>query len=264
MEAEAKYVMQTYARPPEMVLTHGAGCKVYDVSGKEFIDFSGGIAVNCLGHSDPRWLESVTKQAGQLAHTSNLFHTIPHVQLAERLVTTSFADKVFFCNSGAEANEAAIKFARKYARQQAGVEMQDPDAAAPSTFVAFSGSFHGRTMGSVALTAKTQYQHPFMPIMPGVKQVGPCDWPPLCVRCRLGMLPCSPGDVLPLKVRSVVLCAGCRWRSVRPHSCSSARSACVLLLCMRPCPLACLLRRSASLCAASSHKQPQARLAACE
>jgi Aminotransferase class-III len=170
--AEAKYVLQTYARPPDVVLTHGEGCKVYDVSGKEYIDFAAGIAVNALGHSDPRWLEALTAQAGQLAHTSNLFHTVPQVQLAERLVQSSFADKAFFCNSGTEANEACIKFARKWARLQAGVNAQDPDpAAAPSGLVAFTNSFHGRTMGAVALTAKTQYQNPFLPVMPGVTQV---------------------------------------------------------------------------------------------
>ena len=172
VDAEAKYVLQTYARPPEMVLTHGQGCKVYDVSGKEYIDFSAGIAVNALGHSDPRWLEALTAQAKQLAHTSNLFHTVPQVQLAERLVTTSFADKAFFCNSGTEANEACIKFARKWARLQAGVDPQDTnESAAPNGLVAFTNSFHGRTMGAVALTAKTQYQNPFLPVMPGVKQV---------------------------------------------------------------------------------------------
>ena len=170
--AEAKYVLQTYARPPELVFTHGQGCKMYDVSGKEYLDFAAGIAVNALGHSDARWLEALTTQAKQLAHTSNLFHTIPQVQLAERLVTTSFADKTFFCNSGTEANEACIKFARKYARLQAGVDPQDANpAAAPSGLVAFTNSFHGRTMGAVALTAKTQYQNPFLPIMPGVTQV---------------------------------------------------------------------------------------------
>jgi acetylornithine aminotransferase len=170
--AEAKYVLQTYGRPPDIVMTHGQGCKVYDISGKEYIDFAAGIAVNALGHSDPRWVEAITAQAQLLGHTSNLFHTIPQVQIAERLVENSFADKVFFCNSGTEANEACIKFARKFARLQAGVDPQNPDAtAAPTGFVAFTNSFHGRTMGALALTAKTKYQNPFLPTMPGVTQV---------------------------------------------------------------------------------------------
>ena len=171
VEAEAQYVLQTYARPPDLVLTHGVGCKMYDISGKEYLDFAAGIAVNALGHSDPVWLATLTEQASRLAHTSNLFHTVPQVQLAERLCTTSFADKAFFCNSGTEANEACIKFARKFARLQAGVDAQDAEAAAPTGLVAFTGSFHGRTMGALALTAKTQYQTPFLPIMPGVTQV---------------------------------------------------------------------------------------------
>jgi acetylornithine aminotransferase len=175
VEAEAKYVLQTYARPPDLVLTHGHGSKVHDLSGKEYLDFSAGIAVNALGHSDDRWYAALSAQAKQLAHTSNLFHTIPQVQLAERLVTTSFADKAFFCNSGTEANESCIKFARKYARLQAGVDPQDPDPdAAPAGLVAFTNSFHGRTMGALALTAKTQYRNPFLPLVGKVEQVGCC------------------------------------------------------------------------------------------
>ena len=180
VEAEAKYVLQTYARPADLVMTHGVGCKVYDVSGKEYIDFAAGIAVNALGHSDPRWHAALVAQAAQLAHTSNLFHTVPQVQLAERLVTTSFADKVFFCNSGTEANEACIKFARKWARLRAGVDPQNPDpGAAPSGLVAFTNSFHGRTMGALALTAKTQYQNPFLPVMAGVTQARSLSLTPL-------------------------------------------------------------------------------------
>lgn len=87
---------------------------------------SPGIAVNALGHGDPTWLSALTAQAGQLSHTSNLFHTVPQVELAKRLVDNSFADKAFFCNSGTEANEGAIKFARKYARVAAGVDPYDP------------------------------------------------------------------------------------------------------------------------------------------
>ena len=93
------------------------------------------------------------------------------VELAKKLVETSFADKVFFCNSGTEANEGAIKFARKFARVSSGAEAQDAEAAVPTEIVTFTNSFHGRTMGALALTAKTQYQVPFGPVMPGAIQV---------------------------------------------------------------------------------------------
>lgn len=167
---EAQYVLQTYARPADMVLTHGVGSKMYDVTGKEYLDFAAGIAVNALGHSDPRWHEAIAAQSQLISHTSNLFHTVPQVELAKRLVQNSFADKAFFCNSGTEANEACIKFARKFARVAAGVDPMDGNATAPSEIVAFTGSFHGRTMGALALTAKKQYQTPFLPIMPDVRQ----------------------------------------------------------------------------------------------
>lgn len=88
-----------------------------------------GIAVNALGHSDPTWYAALSEQAQLLAHTSNLFHTQPQVELAKRLANNSFADKVFFCNSGTEANEGAIKFARKYARVQAGIDPYDPNVS---------------------------------------------------------------------------------------------------------------------------------------
>ncbi|GMH40076.1 hypothetical protein BSKO_07980 [Bryopsis sp. KO-2023] len=161
-----KYTVGTYVRP-DVVFTHGAGCKLYDTAGGEYLDFSGGIAVNALGHSDPRWVNAVVNQASKLTHTSNLFHTLPAVELAKKLVENSFADKVFFCNSGTEANEAAIKFARKWARVNAGVDPQDGNGDPPFECVSFSAGFHGRTMGALALTAKQQYQIPFGPMMPG-------------------------------------------------------------------------------------------------
>eukprot|EP00798_Chlamydomonas_sp_ICE-L_P012969 gene12969-12790_t len=166
MEEEKKYVLQTYGRIP-VVMAHGQGARVWDTEGKEYIDLAAGIAVNALGHSDPRWLKAVTEQAAVLAHTSNLYHTVPQVELAKRLVENSFADKVFFCNSGTEANEGAIKFARKWARVNAGIDAYDPNATAPFELVSFSSSFHGRTMGALALTYKEQYKTPFLPVMPG-------------------------------------------------------------------------------------------------
>ncbi|XP_057480166.1 acetylornithine aminotransferase, mitochondrial-like [Actinidia eriantha] len=122
-----------------------------------------GIAVNALGHGDPDWVRAVTEQASVLTHVSNLYYSIPQVELAKRLTACSFADRVFFCNSGTEANEAAIKFARKLQR------FSRPDLKQPPTeFISFSNSFHGRTMGALALTSKEQYRTPFEPVMPGV------------------------------------------------------------------------------------------------
>lgn len=161
-----KYTVGTYVRP-DVVFTRGEGCRLYDVEGKEYLDFAGGIAVNALGHSDPRWVKAVVQQAETLTHTSNLFHTLPAIELAKKLVDNSFADKVFFCNSGTEANEAAIKFARKWAKVKSGADPQDADAESPIECVSFTAGFHGRTMGALALTPKAQYQNPFGPVMPG-------------------------------------------------------------------------------------------------
>lgn len=160
IQMEADYVLQTYKRP-DIVLSHGTGATLYDTAGNRYLDFMSGIAVTVLGHSDPAWVEAVSTQAGALVHVSNLYHTVPHAQLARRLVRHSFADKVFFCNSGAEANEAAIKFARKVGRQA------DPSGR-KSGIVAFSGSFHGRTMGALSTTYKQIYREPFEPLVPGV------------------------------------------------------------------------------------------------
>jgi predicted acetylornithine/succinylornithine family transaminase len=160
IQLEAEYVLQTYVRP-EIVFTHGKGARLFDSTGKEYIDFSSGIAVTALGHSDAQWVAAVCDQAEKLVHVSNLYHTAPHAQLAQRLVENSFADKVYFCNSGTEANEAAFKFARKYARETTGTHEK-------IKIVAFSGSFHGRTIGSLAATHKAHYREPFAPLMPGV------------------------------------------------------------------------------------------------
>ncbi|KAG4998424.1 hypothetical protein JHK82_029215 [Glycine max] len=162
IEMEGMYLVGTYARTP-VVLERGEGCKLYDVEGNEYLDLSAGIAVNALGHGDADWLKAVVEQAGTLTHTSNIFHTIPQVELAKRLVASSFADRVFFANSGTEANEAAIKFARKYQRHTTS------NGKVPATeFIAFSNCFHGRTLGALALTSKVQYRMPFEPVMPGV------------------------------------------------------------------------------------------------
>jgi len=160
-ELDAKYVLHTYTRPP-FVLERGEGVYLYDTEGKAYLDFVSGIAVNALGYGDPDILGAIGEQTRKLMHVSNLYYTAPQALLAQKLVEkTPFADKVFFCNSGAEAVEAAIKFARKWAKVTHSTEKIE--------FVAFSGAFHGRTMGALALTPRPHYQDPFRPLMPGVK-----------------------------------------------------------------------------------------------
>lgn len=158
IQGEAKYIVPTYVRP-SMVFTHGQGAYLYEAGGKCYLDFSSGIAVTALGHSDPEWAKAVAEQAGRLVHVSNLYHTAEHIELAQRLIENSFADKLFYCNSGSEANEAALKFARKWAKKQ------DPGKTG---LVAFTHSFHGRTMGALSVTAKDKYREPFAPLVPGV------------------------------------------------------------------------------------------------
>ncbi len=180
IQQEADYVLHTYNRP-DVVFTHGQGMYLYDSDGKQYLDFMSGIAVAALGHSDEEWVTAVAQQAAQLVHVSNLYHTAPQAQLAQKLVTHSFADKVYFCNSGAEANEAALKFARKYAKVKTAVPAEPEtishlnnhtfghEWAEPKThIVAFSGGFHGRTMGALSVTYKAQYREPFGPLVPGV------------------------------------------------------------------------------------------------
>jgi predicted acetylornithine/succinylornithine family transaminase len=158
---EANTIVPTYSRP-EVVFSHGQGAYLYGLDGKQYLDFAAGIAVMALGHSDEEWVSAVCQQAGRLTHVSNLYHTAPHVELAQRLVENSFADRVFFSNTGSEANEAALKFARKvaYQKQKNGQKSQ---------IVALSASFHGRTMGALSATYKAKYREPFGPLVPGVK-----------------------------------------------------------------------------------------------
>ncbi|XP_015647999.1 acetylornithine aminotransferase, mitochondrial [Oryza sativa Japonica Group] len=160
VEDEARYIVGTYNRS-RVVLVAGRGCKLYDADGREYLDMAAGIAVNALGHADPDWVAAVSAQAATLVHASNVQYTVPQASLERRLVEASFADRVFFANTGTEANEAAIKFARKYQR------VARPDGDAPTEFMSFTNCFHGRTMGSLALTSKVQYREPFAPVMPG-------------------------------------------------------------------------------------------------
>ena len=160
VNAEAKFIVSTYARPLP-VFTHGKGSYLFDSEGERYLDFTAGIAVTALGHSDKEWVETVSRQAGKLTHVSNLYHTEPHVALAQQLTESSFADRVYFCNSGTEANEAAFKFARKWART-------NHPTLTKTRIVAFKGSFHGRTTGALAATSKSKYRSPFEPLMPGI------------------------------------------------------------------------------------------------
>jgi acetylornithine/N-succinyldiaminopimelate aminotransferase len=159
---EQKYVLQTYRRP-EFVLERGEGARLFDSEGRAYLDGLSGIAVNALGHRDPQVVATIQAASGGLIHVSNLYHTRPHALLARSLVERSFADRVFFCNSGTEAVEGALKFARKYARhafpQHRGTKAH---------ILAFSGSFHGRSMGALSTTATEKYRAPFEPLIPGV------------------------------------------------------------------------------------------------
>lgn len=157
-----RYLMSTYARFP-LVLKQGKGATVVDVDGNRYLDFVSGIAVDSLGHCDPRLVKAIQKQAAQLLHVSNLYYNLPQIELAKLLVTHSFADKVFFCNSGAEANEAAIKLARKFAK-----EKRDPSRF---EIIAAQGAFHGRTLATVTATGQEKYQKGFDPLLPGFRHV---------------------------------------------------------------------------------------------
>lgn len=159
-ELTQNHIAQTYKRP-DFVISHGKGMKVWDTNGKEYLDMVAGIAVMALGHSDSEIAQIIQQQAEKLIHVSNLYYTEPQAELAALLCEKSFADRVFFCNSGAEANEAAIKFARKvaYANQE---EIR-------KEIISFTNAFHGRTMGALAVTPKEHYQKPFMPLMGAAK-----------------------------------------------------------------------------------------------
>jgi predicted acetylornithine/succinylornithine family transaminase len=146
----------------DLVLVKGKGAALYDKEGRAYVDFAAGIGVNGLGYGDAKVVAAIRKQAGQLIHASNLFHTEPTALLAQRLVSSAFPSKVFFCNSGTEAFEAAMKFARKVGRP-----------AGRTEFVCFERAFHGRTMGALSATWNPKYREPFEPLVPGVRF---CPW----------------------------------------------------------------------------------------
>ncbi len=157
-----KYIMNTYGRQP-LVLVKGRGTKVYDSDGREYLDFVSGVAVNNLGHCHPRVVVALQKQAQRLMHVSNHFHNEPQINLAKALVQHSFADKAFFCNSGTEAVEAAIKLARRYGRELLKQDRYE--------IITMDGSFHGRTMGALTATGQKKFHNHFQPMLGGFRYV---------------------------------------------------------------------------------------------
>lgn len=155
-----QFVMNTYNRLP-VALVKGKGSWAWDADGKQYLDFFSGLAVNNLGHSHPRVVAAVAKQSRTLWHVSNVFYNDRQAELAELLVKNSFGDKVFFCNSGAEANEGAVKLARKYAKKHFGDGRFE--------VVTMKNSFHGRTLAMITATGQEKYQKGFEPLMPGFR-----------------------------------------------------------------------------------------------
>jgi acetylornithine/N-succinyldiaminopimelate aminotransferase len=160
-ELEQKLFMRTINRLP-ITLVRGQGARLWDTEGKEYLDFVAGSAVNSLGHCHPVVTKALTEQAQTLIHTSNLFYTVPQVQLAELLVDNSCLDRVFFCNSGAEANEGAMKLARRYGKLR---------LKGAYGIITTYGSFHGRTLATVAATGQDKFQQPYIPLPDGFVHV---------------------------------------------------------------------------------------------
>lgn len=159
-QLDSSYIAQTYARF-DLALSHGKGCEAWDFEGNKYLDFTSGIGVNSLGWADEKWLEAVVRQAGKLAHTSNLFFTEPSSVLAKKLAEASGLKRVFFCNSGAEANEGAIKAARKYSCDKYG--------KGRATVLSLVNSFHGRTISTLAATGQEVFHQHFFPFTQGFK-----------------------------------------------------------------------------------------------
>ena len=160
IDEEKQYIFATYARFP-FVITKGKGMKVIDNNGKEYMDFLGGIAVDVLGHCHPKVTSAVRSQVAKLVHVSNLYYTIPQIKLAKLVCKLSGLNKCFFANSGAEANEAAIKLARKYAKENLRAEKYE--------IITMKGSFHGRTMATLSATGQEKIQKGFAPLLEGFK-----------------------------------------------------------------------------------------------
>ena len=160
-DLEKKYYMHVFNRLP-IVLVKGEGVRVWDENGKSYLDMAAGLAVNILGHAPAAVADAVAKQARTLIHTTNLYYTIPQLELAELLCEHSCADQVFFGNSGAEANEGAIKLARKYGKLNRNGAYE---------VISAEGSFHGRTLATIAATGQPKFQAPFAPMPDGFKHV---------------------------------------------------------------------------------------------
>lgn len=163
LEWSLTYQTMNYGTRAPICLVRGDGVRVWDSDGREYLDFGAGIAVTSLGHCHPRVTGAIQEAAATLLHVSNLYHSAPQIHLAKLLCEHSFAERVFFGNSGAEANEAAIKVARKYAKTR----WSDDRAE----IVATRDSFHGRTLATVTATGQEKYQHGFEPLVPGFKHV---------------------------------------------------------------------------------------------
>ena len=161
VDLEKQFLLQNYARYP-LVLHRGKGCYVYDTSGKRYLDLIAGIGVNALGYAHPRLTKVIREQAGLILHTSNLYYHEYQGPLAERIVTASGLDRVFFCNSGAEAMEGALKMARSHGRKIS------PDKI---EVIALENSFHGRTFGALSITGQEKYRRDFEPLVPGARFV---------------------------------------------------------------------------------------------
>ena len=173
-------VMMKSSPAPLAVLARGEGARVWDVDGKQYLDFLAGIAVNALGHAHPAFVDAVSRQAATLAHVSNYFATMPQLELADRLTRLTGGDRVFLCNSGAEAIEAGVKLARLTGKPR---------------ILALENAFHGRTMGSLSLTGKPALRTPFEPLLPGVEHV------PSTIEALEAAL--APGDVAALVVEPI-------------------------------------------------------------
>ena len=162
MALSEQYVAHTYARYP-VVLVRGKGTRVWDQEGEEYLDFVSGLAVCNLGHCHPRVVKTIQGQAEKLIHVSNFYYIEPQIQLASLLCKHSFADKVFFCNSGAEANEGAFKLARKFGKEKTGKDRYE--------IITMEGSFHGRTLATLTATGQEKFHKGYEPLMPGFKYV---------------------------------------------------------------------------------------------
>jgi len=162
---ESEYLLQNYARYP-LVLDRGKGCYVYDPAGQRYLDFITGIGVNALGHAHPRLVKVIREQAGRLLHTSNLYYNAYQGPLAERLAKASGLQRTFFCNSGAESMEGALKMVRAHGRKIHPEKYQT---------VALHNSFHGRTFGALSITGQEKYRQDFEPLLPGARFVPPND-----------------------------------------------------------------------------------------